>query len=258
MEVAADTLHPNWRQLLAIVGEPTQRAFTGHPHDWVVHQDGSDPIPLRSTYLEYDPQFTFEHIDECILDTASWGADDPRWIPPPNTAVCIAGTNVCDLCGQLQSNEGALNACKCFPGFFGGPRLPSAVQIFRTSNERNNGLQSLAPFDRGVAIGEFVGLVTKGIQDQDVLDSEVAGRKYQIWQGRQGNFTRFANHSCKPNAQFERFTWLGTQHVLLVSKGIEVGMEITVDYSGSYWRGLDKKCLCGESCCRYNKNGKRE
>lgn len=257
MEVAADTLHPNWRQLLAIVSEPTQRAFTGHPHDWVVQQDGSHPIPLRSTYLKYDPQFTFEHIDECVLDTASWGADDPRWIPPPNTAVCIAGTNVCDLCGQLQSNEAALNACKCFPGFFGGQRLPSAVQIFRTSNGRNNGLQALVSFERGVAIGEFVGLVTKGLEDQDVLDSQVAGRKYQIWQGRQGNFTRFANHSCKPNAQFEKFTWLGTQHVLLVSKGIEAGMEITVDYSGSYWRGLDKKCLCGESCCRYNKNGKR-
>ncbi|KAG5655525.1 hypothetical protein KAF25_003862 [Fusarium avenaceum] len=208
MEVAADTLHPNWRQLLAIVSESTERAFTGHPHDWVVYQDGSDPIPLRSTYLKYDPQFTFEHIDECVLDTASWGADDPRWIPPQNTAVCIASTSVCDLCGQLQSNEAALNTF---------------------------------PFDRGVAIGEFVGLVTKGIEDQDVLDSQVAGRKYQIWQGRHGNFTRFANHSCKPNAQFEKFMWLGTQHVLLVSKGIEAGMEITVDYSGSYWRGLDKK-----------------
>ncbi|KAM0470271.1 hypothetical protein ACHAP7_009569 [Fusarium lateritium] len=215
MEVAADTLHPNWRQLLTIVGESTQRTFIGHPHDWVVHQDGSDPISLRSTYLKHDPQFTFEHVDESVLDTTSWGADDPRWIPPPNTSVCIAGTNACDLCRQSQSNEAALNACKCFPGFFGGPKLPSAVQIFRTTNGRNNGLQALVSFARGVAIGEFVGFVTKGIEDQDVLDSQVAGRRYQIWQGRQGNFTRFANHSCKPNAQFEKFTWLGTQHILL-------------------------------------------
>ncbi|KAM0242830.1 hypothetical protein ACHAP5_007164 [Fusarium lateritium] len=209
MEVAADTLHPNWRQLLAIVGELTQRTFVDHPHDWVVHQDGSDPIPLRTTYLKYDPEFTFEHIDESVLDTTSWGADDPRWIPPPNTAVCIAGTTACNLCGQSQSNEAALNACKCFPGFFGGPRLSSAVQIFRTSNWRNNGLQALVSFARGVAIGEFLGLVTKGIEDEDVLDSQVAGKRYRIWQGRQGNFTRFANHSCKPNAQFEKFMWLG-------------------------------------------------
>ena len=59
------------------------------------------------------------------------------------------------------------------------------------------------------------------------------------------------NHSCKANAQFQPFVWRGTQRVVLVSKGIEAGREVTVDYSGSYWRGLDKRCLCGEACCRY-------
>ncbi|KAH7185139.1 SET domain-containing protein [Fusarium flagelliforme] len=253
MEVAADTLHHNWRQLLAIVGEPTERRFVGHPHDWVVHQDGSDPVPLRSTYLTYDPNFTFEHLDESVIDIESFGADDPRWTPP-STAVSVPGSDICNLCSQVQSNEAAVNACKCFPSLFGAPRFPTAVQVFRTSNGRNNGLQALVAFERGAAIGEFVGLITKDIEDQDVLDSKVGGRRFQIWQGRQGNFTRFANHSCKPNAQFEKFVWLGTQHILLVSKGIEAGMEITVDYSESYWRGLDKKCLCGESCCRYKKN----
>lgn len=253
MEVAADTLHHNWRQLLAIVGESTERRFVGHPHDWVVYQDGSDPVPLRSTYLTYDPNFTFEHLDESVIDITSFGADDPRWTPP-STAVSIPGSNTCNLCSQVQSNEAAVNACKCFPSLFGAPRFPTAVQVFRTSNGRNNGLQALVAYERGVAIGEFVGLITKDIEDQDVLDSKVGGRRFQIWQGRQGNFTRFANHSCKPNAQFEKFVWLGTQHILLVSKGIEAGMEITVDYSESYWRGLDKKCLCGESCCRYKKN----
>ncbi|RGP71899.1 set domain-containing [Fusarium sporotrichioides] len=214
MEVAADTLHKNWRQLLAIVGESTETRFIGHPHDWVVHQDGSDPVPLQSTYLKYDSNFTFEHLDESIIDTASWGADDPRWTPP-STAVCVPGVNICDLCSEVQSNESAVNACKCFPNLFGVPRLPTAVQVFRTSNGRNNGLQALVAFERGTAIGEFVGLITKDIEEQDVLDSKVGGKRYQIWQGKQGNFTRFANHSCKPNAQFEKFVWLGTQHILM-------------------------------------------
>ena len=74
---------------------------------------------------------------------------------------------------------------------------------------------------------------------------------YQIWQGRQGNFTRFVNHSCHPNSQYERFLWLGQQRVVLVSKGIDAGSEITVDYSDRYWMNLDKKCLCGETCCRF-------
>ncbi|SCV33733.1 related to SET domain-containing protein SNOG_11806 [Fusarium fujikuroi] len=254
MEVAADTLHRNWRQLLAIVGKSTERRFTGHPHDWVVCQDGSDPVPLRSTYLQYDPNFSFEHVDECVIDTTWWGAEDPRWMPPTSRCPSIANNNTCVLCDQVQSEDAALNSCKCFSSLFTRPGLPPAVQIFRTSNGRNNGLQALVPFERGVAIGEFTGLVTKGIKDQDVLDSKVGDRRYQIWQGRQGNFTRFVNHSCKPNAQFEKFTWLGTEHILLVSNGIEAGMEITVDYSESYWKGLDKNCLCGEGCCRYKRS----
>ncbi|KAF5678703.1 NirA-like nitrate assimilation regulatory protein [Fusarium heterosporum] len=200
IEVAADTLHPNWRHLLAIVGESTQRAFTGHPHDWVVHQNGSDPVPLRATYLEWDPQFAFEHIDESALDTKAWGADDPRWIPPPNAAVCITNSIICDVCGQIQSNEPATNACKCFASLFGGQRLPSAVQVFRTSNGRNNGLQALVPFERGVAIGEFLGLVTKGIEDQDVLDNE-AGTRHVY--GVPGDFTLKAlDHLPRSGLQF--------------------------------------------------------
>lgn len=182
-----------------------------------------------------------------------WSADDPRWIPPLNAVACT-DMKICHLCGYTHSNDPKRNSCKCFPSLFGGPRLPCPMQVFRTSNGRNNGIQVLVPFKRGTAIGEFVGLGTNDIADQDVLDSLAGETSYQIWQGELGNFTRFANHSCKRNAQFEKFAWLGTQHILLASKGIEAGMEITVDYLRCSWRGLDKRCLCGESCCRYNSN----
>jgi hypothetical protein len=253
IEVAADTLHPSWRQLLALVGEKPERRFAGHPHDWVVVLDGSDPVPLHSTYLKHDPCFIFQHLDESIVDTRAWAGDDPRWIPPPSAALSLASANTCRYCAQTQSDDPRLNSCYCFPSLFGGPRPPCPVQVFRTPDGRNNGLQALVGFERGTAIGEFVGLVTRGIEDLDVMESAAVGhRPYQIWQGRQGNFTRFVNHSCKPNAQYQHFVWLGIQRVLLVSKGIEAGTEITVDYSEAYWRGLKKRCLCGESCCRYS------
>ena len=51
-----------------------------------------------------------------------------------------------------------------------------------------------------------------------------------------GNVTRFVNHSCQPNSQFERFVWVGAQRIVLVSKSIEAGEEITVDYSDNYWK----------------------
>ncbi|TDZ40550.1 SET domain-containing protein [Colletotrichum trifolii] len=252
IEVAADTLHPTWRQLLMIVGEPSQRRFCGHPHDWVVRHDGADPVPLRSTYLEYDPYFSFEQLEASVMDMSAWGTDDPRWVPPINAVACVQGMHTCHSCGQEQSEDPKINSCYCFPTLFGsGRRSPCPVQVFRTPDGRNNGLTALCPFERGAAIGEFVGLVTKDLRDMDVMDSSTGVRAYQIWQGRQGNFTRFVNHSCKSNAQFQQFVWLGTQRIILVSKGIEAGHEVTVDYSGSYWRGLDKECLCGESCCRY-------
>ncbi|KAF4313328.1 hypothetical protein GTA08_BOTSDO01247 [Botryosphaeria dothidea] len=203
-EVAADTLQPQWRQLLSFIGESSERMYHGHAHDWVV-EDQSRPIPLSITYLQWDPNFSYEHIDSSIVDVRTWGFSDPREVSsdkPQQSFICT-------------------------------------------------------PFERGTAIGEFVGLVTRGLRDMDVMQGETNGKTYQIWQGRQGNYTRFVNHSCNPNSQFEKFTWLGVQRIILVSKGIEAGQEITVDYSGRYWTNLDKECLCGESCCRYRNRGRR-
>lgn len=257
MEVAADTLRPHWRALLAAVGEEstaTSVVYAGHPHDYVVCLDGSPPLPLRNTYLQWDPGFSFRHVDECVVDARAWDGDDPRWTPP--TLDAATEMPLCDTCGNGQSDDPRVNACLCFPTLFGAAQsLPPPVLVFRTTHGcKNNGLLALCPFERGAAVGEFVGLVTKGLSDVDVMEGcSTAGVRYQIWQGRQGNYTRFVNHSCKANAQYQRFTWLGTQRIILVSKGIEAGAEITVDYSDKYWTGLDKVCLCGESCCRYQK-----
>lgn len=259
-EVAADTLHPHWRGLLAIIGESSTLRYAGHPHDWVVSEDGALPAPLRSTYLDRESYFEFEQLEESVIDEREWRGEDPRWVPQSNAVVQAngPGTYVCAVCAQNQSDEPTLNSCYCFPNLFGCiKRKPPPVQIYRTSKGQNNGLLALAPFERGSGIGEFVGLITKGVRHVDVMDSATATTSYQIWQGRQGNFTRFINHSCKANAQVSQFTWLDTQHVILVSKGIEAGVEISVDYGDRYWAGLDKSCLCGESCCRYRRDSRR-
>jgi ATP-dependent RNA helicase DDX49/DBP8 len=257
LEVAADTLHPNWRQLLAIVGESQAPVYPGHPHEWVVHEDGSEPVPLRLTYLHHDPYVAFEHIDESVVDESVWGCDDPRWTPQSTAVARTGGAYTCTLCTSQQSDTPQDNSCFCFPSLFGCvKRKPPPVQIFRTPDGKNNGLVALTSFDRGAAIGELVGLITKGIRHLDVMDSSTPLASYQIWQGRMGNYTRFINHSCKPNAQSSTFTWLDTQRVVLVSKGVDAGSEITLDYGDKYWAGLDKSCLCGESCCRYKRSGR--
>lgn len=84
------------------------------------------------------------------------------------------------------------------------------------------------------------------------MEGRVGENTYQIWQGREGNFTRFINHSCAPNCQFQKFVWLGVERVILVSRGIEAEREITVDYGDRYWEKLEKRCSCGSSCCRFS------
>ncbi|KIW42966.1 hypothetical protein, variant [Exophiala oligosperma] len=255
-EVAADTIHPEWRLLLSIIGKPTTRVYHGHPCDWVVSKD-SQPIPLADTYSQWTPAFRFEHLEESTIDEQAWGLIDPRtenshvqWTLPRQFS--------CKKCGSTQSNDVSTNECLCFPALFGsGLRKPCPVQVFRTENGRNNGLLACCPFERGAAIGEFVGVITQGIRHLDVMQCSGPAVTYQIWQGHKGNYTRFINHSCQPNSQYEPFLWLGVQRHVLVSKGILAGDEITVDYSDDYWNHLDKECLCGETSCRFKTRNER-
>ncbi|KAH7555426.1 hypothetical protein BM1_07049 [Bipolaris maydis] len=203
LEVAADTLHPHWRQLLAIVGESSTLQYPGHPHEWVVFEDGSDPIPLRQTYLTQDPYFSFEQIDESVIDESVWGCEDPRWTPQANVIARPGGAYVCALCNEHQSDDPKENSCFCFPLLFGCvKRKPPPVQVYRTPDGKNNGLVALTSFDRGTGVGELVGLITKeakskigllkttnnhnmttsdysdsGASDQEILEAQSGARK---------------------------------------------------------------------------------
>jgi len=232
-EVAADTLHPRWRQLLGIVGASTERKYTGHPHDYVIGASNNEAIPLATTYHQWDKDFSYTHLNNCQVDEEAWGLYDPRVVQAANAH----DPHICQLCHERQSDDPPENSCNCFPNLYpqAGPHI-APVQVYRTPNGRNNGLIACLPFDRGTAVGEFVGQVTSGLSGLDVMVGQTGSDAYQIWQGRQGNYTRFVNHSCQPNSQYERFMWCGTQRIVLVSKGIEAGDEITVDYSDTYWK----------------------
>ena len=227
-EVAADTLHPNWRQLLAIVNGPTERKYTGHPHDHVVAGSGNEAIPLAETYHQWDKDFSYIHLDQSSIDEDAWGLYDPRVICPAN----MPAAWTCQVCNEQQSDDPTKNSCNCFPTLY--PPVLAAnmpVQVYRTPNGRNNGLIACLRFERGSAIGEFVGQVTSGLSNMDLMVGQTDSASYQIFQGRRGNHTRFVNHSCAPNSQFERFSWMGTQRIVLVSKGVEPSDEVTVDYT---------------------------
>jgi hypothetical protein len=133
-EVVADTLHPQWRELLQFVQAPTCRKYTGQPHDWVVHRCGGDPLSLASTYHRWDPGFTFEHLRESIIDDNASREHDPRqvnWRP----------THICKVCQKLQSASFENSQSQCLPDLYGAnARLSYPVQVFQTEDGRNNGL----------------------------------------------------------------------------------------------------------------------
>lgn len=246
-ELAADTLQPQWRTLLSLVGQPTIVQWQGHPHDWTVSlKESGYPIPLAKTYVQWDPNFSFQNLQDSIIDVEKWGDIDPRR--------CDEGPDfICRSCTLKQSAVPEENECECFPDLYSpNPPKPCPVQIFQTENGKNNGLIACCSFEAGQAIGEFVGMITQGLADVDVMQSQAGDYEpYQIWQGKCGNYTRFMNHSCVPNCEFQTFSWLGIQRIVVVSKGVAAGKELTVDYSNRYWDNLDKICLCGEAACHY-------
>ncbi|KLJ10672.1 hypothetical protein EMPG_13946 [Blastomyces silverae] len=247
-EVAADTLHPEWRQLLEVIGQNSSLHYTGHPHEWVVTENGTSVLPLSVTYPHIPGDFIYQFIDESTWDRDVFGAEDPRQVPDMDP-------HTCRQCHQYQSDNVQINRCMCFPSLYGNPRSPPPLQIFQTKNGKNNGVLTRCYLERGTAIGEFVGYITTGIEGMDVMVGGSQERQYQIYQGQMGNFTRFVNHSCRPNCQFQRFYWLGIERIIIVSRGVAADTELTVDYSNHYWEQLDKKCLCGEACCRYSRSG---
>ncbi|KAJ5926267.1 SET domain-containing protein [Penicillium verrucosum] len=245
LEVAADTLHPSWRDLLRVISQNGACRYFGHPHEWVTLDTGP-ALPLKATYphLTLPNGFNYQFVNDCVIDHNVFGGDDPR-----------RGQNVdpdiCQLCKEKQTDDVISNHCSCFRPLFGGVRYPPPVQLYNTAGGKNNGVIARCEFDRGTAIAEFVGLVTKGIEGQDVMIGGSSERPYQVFQGQMGNFTRFINHSCRPNTQFQKFYWRGIERILVVSRGVSAGSEITVDYSDSYWGKLKKNCLCGETSCRF-------
>lgn len=62
-------------------------------------------------------------------------------------------------------------------------------------------------------------------------------KKYVIDAGEAGNFTRFINHSGKPNLGLQSIYWRGLPRMVLVSmQEIAEGTQLTFDYGNLFWK----------------------
>lgn len=93
-------------------------------------------------------------------------------------------------------------------------------------------------------VGEYTGVVQARKPKQ--LREKKHCLRYTIWEGKKnfaidaeekGNFTRFINHSIKPNLGLQAIYWRGIPRMIFVAlKEIRAGGQFTFDYGPLFWK----------------------
>lgn len=94
-------------------------------------------------------------------------------------------------------------------------------------------------------VGEYTGVVKE--RKRKHLKEKVYCVRYTTWDGgvkkyvidaeEKGNFTRFINHSAKPNLGLQSVYWRGLPRMIFVAvKEIQEGAQLTFDYGSFFWK----------------------
>ena len=97
-------------------------------------------------------------------------------------------------------------------------------------------------------IGKFVAEVNHRNRQTGELNKKVL---FYINAKERGNLTRFANHSCDPNCDFDQWQVEGKEQIWLKTRrDINAGEPITISYGENFCDFFDgRKCLC-EHCTK--------
>ena len=97
--------------------------------------------------------------------------------------------------------------------------------------------------------GEYLGVVKE--RKKKEIKNKIYSVRYTVWEmGRRkfildaekvGNFTRFINHSDKPNLSLQSVYWRGVPRMILFAlKEISEGTQLTFDYGTFFWKECNK------------------
>lgn len=134
--------------------------------------------------------------------------------------------------------------------------FPTCMPKKLPTKELRYGLVAMEPIGKSYGVGEYIGeFCTSEPSDTTYLMKYREG----VWIDARvsGNFMRFINHSCNPNAKAEIIFDEGHERVIIVAtEDIEKGDFITIKYSGGEAPlGYEKDgttprpCLCGSADC---------
>lgn len=118
------------------------------------------------------------------------------------------------------------------------------------------GLFATEPIAKGTRIVEYVGRIvpTKKADDINSKYLFTVNSRWTIDGAPRRNVARYANHSCRPNAESD----IVRGRVFIdAKKNISPGEEITYDYGKEYFDGIIKPMGCRCVKCLADKAGKR-
>jgi SET domain-containing protein len=142
-------------------------------------------------------------------------------------------------------------------------RKPSRTKPYRVGRSRTGlGLFATGDIEKGTRIVEYFGpLLDCSKPKDDAIENkylfELNGR-WTIDGSVRRNIARYANHSCRPNAESDVFPRKKKVYIKAIKK-IRPGDEITYDYGTDYFREYLKPigCLC-VSCVAKRKAARAE
>ncbi|KAL6242645.1 hypothetical protein RBB50_010291 [Rhinocladiella similis] len=222
----------------------------------------------RPTIGERQLAWQVDMAESRVLDTYDWsklsdqGNGDPRFDAQSKCHACGKKTDCsCSLSDYYERHKGQPNAL---------------VELFDTG-KLGTGVRALQALKKDAILGEYIGEIYP-LRDPTRYRTEMYVFSMEVQQGRRakkggagnkkaedpvdiivdpaiyGNWTRYINHSCQPNAAYVYAT-VGRRKVILIQtlRDVNFGEELTSNYGEGYFINMGLECICGAEECRSRK-----
>ncbi|KAK6365180.1 hypothetical protein LTS17_011412 [Exophiala oligosperma] len=219
----------------------------------------------RPTIGEHQKAWQVDMAESRVLDTYDWPNLSDQANGDPRFDVKLK----CYSCGKRKDCP-----CKLSDYYDKHNGRPDAlVELFDTG-KLGTGVRALQPLEKDAILGEYIGEIypyqnpSRYRTEMYVFGMGIPQKRRQKRRGVDngqaedsidiivdlaiyGNWTRYINHSCQPNASYT-FATVGRRRVILIQtlRDINFGEELTSDYGEGYFTNMNLECTCGAEKCR--------
>ncbi|KAL5962923.1 Histone-lysine N-methyltransferase SETD2 [Taenia solium] len=250
------------------------RPFQVKPIEYFARRAGV-PTPDYTHVLENDYALLEDRLRREGVDLASLGHLSLQRRGGGGDWVCDCAVPTADklLSGKLACGQGCINRAVYIECGSRCPahavcsnrqfqlRLYASTEPYYCGPEKGWGLRALQTISKGSFIVEYAGEVIDFPEfRRRIRHYEKAKRVHHYFMslgpehfidaGTKGNWARFVNHSCEPNAETQKWMVNGRLRIgFFAICDIPAGEEITIDYQFVQYGVMEQKCYCGTPSC---------